>query len=329
MLEDIRLLLERLQWTDAVDILLVALVFFLLLTLLRGTRAVQLVRGLIILILLGSLLTSTFLRLVALSWLLRNTLPVLLFSIPVIFQPELRRALERLGGVVSTGGRWWGRQESVIEPVVMACQRLSERRHGALIVLERETGLQEYIDTGVIIDAKVTPELLLTIFYIGTSLHDGAVIIRGTRVAAAACILPLSSSGTLTERRMGLRHRAALGISEVSDAVAVVVSEETGQISVAHNGRMIRRLDAQRLATILHAFQQPRRPAPLWLPWLRRGPGGRGQPSEGVEAQRSVPRPEPEGDKGMGLSASGYEATAEGGGRRAEGVPLQTGESGQ
>lgn len=341
MLEDLRLLLERLQWTDAIDILLVALVFFLLLTLLRGTRAVQLVRGLIILILLGSLLTSTFLRLAALSWLLRNTLPVLLFSIPVIFQPELRRALERLGGVVSTGGRWWGKQESVIEPVVVACQRLSERRHGALIVLERETGLQEYIDTGVPIDARVTPELLLTIFYIGTSLHDGAVIIRGTRVAAAACILPLSSSGTLTERRMGLRHRAALGISEVSDAVAVVVSEETGQISVAHNGRMIRRLDAQRLATILHAFQQPRRPAPIWPSWLRRGAGGRGQAPGGVEAKRSVPRPGPEGDEGKGLSTGSYEVTPQGDlGRGREdtegtaapepkGVPLHTGESGQ
>jgi diadenylate cyclase len=279
MPEDLRLILERLQWTDAVDILLVALVFFLLLTLLRGTRAVQLVRGLIILILLGSLLTSTFLRLAALSWLLRNTLPVLLFSIPVIFQPELRRALERLGSVVTMTGRSQSERESVIEPLVAACQRLSERRHGALIVLERETGLQEYIESGVKLDAKVTSELLLTVFYVGTSLHDGAAIVRGTRLAAAACILPLSSSGTLTDRRMGLRHRAGLGVSEVSDAVAVIVSEETGQISVAHNGRMIRRLDAQRLATILHAFQQPRRPT---LPWLRRPLSRRGQPTGGL-----------------------------------------------
>ena len=341
MPEDLRLLLERLQWTDAVDILLVALAFFLLLTLLRGTRAVQLVRGLIILILLGSLLTSTFLRLAALSWLLRNTLPVLLFSIPVIFQPELRRALERLGGVISTGGRWWGRQESVIEPVVVACQRLSERRHGALIVLERETGLQEYIDTGVPIEARVTPELLLTLFYIGTPLHDGAVIIRGTRVAAAACILPLSSGGTLADRRMGLRHRAALGISEVSDAVAVVVSEETGQISVAHNGRMIRRLDAQRLAAILHAFQQPRRPTPFWLSWLGRGVSRRRTTDEGPSLRSGSARPEPEGDKGKGLPTSGEEAAPQGNlGREREdaqaaaapepkGVSLQTGKSGQ
>jgi diadenylate cyclase len=305
MPEDLRLLLERLQPTDAVDIGLVALVFFLLLSLLRGTRAVQLVRGLIILILLGSLLTSTFLRLEAVSWLLRNTLPVLLFSIPVIFQPELRRALERLGSFFPTTGRWWGEQESVIEPVVQACQRLSERRHGGLIVLERDTGLQEYIDTGVPIEAKVTPELLLTIFYVGTSLHDGAAIIRGTRLMAAACILPLSSSGTLTDRRMGLRHRAGLGISELSDAVAVIVSEETGQISVAHNGRMIRRLDAQRLSTILHAFQQPRRPSRAWLGWLRRrsGIGGRG-PGVGVlmgEASRS--------ESGAGMVGSEPERT--------------------
>jgi diadenylate cyclase len=244
--------------------------------------------------LLGSLLTSTFLRLAALSWLLRSTLPVLLFSIPVIFQPELRRALERLGGVVPTSGRWWGEQESVIEPLVAACQRLSERRHGALIVLERDTGLQEYIETGVKIDAKVTPELLLTVFYVGTSLHDGAAIIRGTRLAAAACILPLSSSGTLTDRRMGLRHRAGLGISEVSDAVAVIVSEETGQISVAHNGRMIRRLDAQRLSTILHAFQQPRRPTPPWLGWLRRRSGAGGQGAGVGALMGTTPRAEPE-----------------------------------
>jgi diadenylate cyclase len=194
---------------------------------------------------------------------------------------------------VPTSGRWWGEQESVIEPLVAACQRLSERRHGALIVLERDTGLQEYIETGVKIDAKVTPELLLTVFYVGTSLHDGAAIIRGTRLAAAACILPLSSSGTLTDRRMGLRHRAGLGISEVSDAVAVIVSEETGQISVAHNGRMIRRLDAQRLSTILHAFQQPRRPTPPWLGWLRRRSGVGGQGSGVGALMGTTSRAEP------------------------------------
>ncbi len=305
MPESLRLLLYRLGPADIIDILLVALVFYLLLTLLRGTRAVQLVRGLIILILLGSLLTSTFLQLAALSWLLRNTLPVLLFSLPVIFQPELRRALERLGGVVPVGAHWWGEQESVIEPVVQACQRLAERRHGALIVLERDIGLQEYIDTGVPMDAQVTAELLLTIFHVGTSLHDGAVIIRGTRLMAAACILPLSSSGTLADRRMGLRHRAGLGVSEVSDAVAVIVSEETGQISVAHNGRMIRRLDAARLATILQAFQQPRR-APVWLNWLNwlRGPRATSSRSWAVGSEPQ-PRPEPGPHRERGHSEEG------------------------
>jgi diadenylate cyclase len=144
-----------------------------------------------------------------------------------------------------------------VSPVVIAVKdasiRLSQRRHGALIVFERDTGLQEYIDTGILLNSEVSPDLLLTIFNKNTELHDGAVIMRNGKLAAAACVMPLSTS-SLTDRQMGLRHRAALGISEVSDAVAVVVSEETGQVSIAHNGRVIRRQDPSRLDDILHAF---------------------------------------------------------------------------
>jgi len=144
-----------------------------------------------------------------------------------------------------------------ISAVVNASVRLSDRRHGALIVLQRLDNLEEYVQTGVMVDATVTPELILQVFYPNTPLHDGAAILEGSRLVAAACVMPLSASGVLAhtpDRQLGLRHRAALGISEVSDAVVVVVSEESGTISVVHNGRMIRRLDADRLENILRAF---------------------------------------------------------------------------
>ncbi|MCP4427124.1 MAG: TIGR00159 family protein, partial [Chloroflexi bacterium] len=192
-------------------------------------------------------------------WLVGRALPTLLLAIPVIFQPELRRALEQLG---RTGNylRFLRRNQEneAVAALNPACLRLSQRRHGALIVFERDTGLQEYIDTGIPLNADPSSELFLTIFNKTTELHDGAVIIRNDKLAAAACVMPLSTS-SLSDRQMGLRHRAALGISEVSDAVALVVSEETGQVSIAHNGRIIRRQDPARLDTILTAFlQNPR-----------------------------------------------------------------------
>ena len=166
--------------------------------------------------------------------------------------------------------------ERTVNLIVSASQRLSEIRHGALITIEREDRLDEYIETGVALDASLSTELLLQIFYINTPLHDGAVILRDDRVAAASVVMPLSAGGTISrgaERKLGLRHRAALGISEVSDAVSVVISEETGNISITHNGRMIRRLDRSRLRNILIAFYRPRRMSglPNWLSrWLVR-----------------------------------------------------------
>jgi diadenylate cyclase len=148
----------------------------------------------------------------------------------------------------------------IIEQVATASTRLSDRRHGALIVLERTTGLEEYTETGIQLNSEVTVELLLTIFFPNTALHDGAVVVRNGRIVAAACVLPLAS-GTISDRQMGLRHRASIGVTEQTDAVAVVVSEETGIISVAHNGRMIRRLDGKRLRQTLRAlFPQPAQP---------------------------------------------------------------------
>jgi len=198
----------------------------------------------------------------AFSFLVETTLPALVLAIPVIFAPEIRRALERLGraGAFLSSTNASGATQSVITAVVSAAARLSDRKHGALIVIQRFDNLDDYVRTGVLLQANVTAELLLQIFYPNTPLHDGAVIISGTTIVAASCVMPLSASGVLTrmpERRMGLRHRAALGISEVSDAVGVVVSEETGIISVVHGGRIIRRLDSERLENILRAFYSP------------------------------------------------------------------------
>src|SRR5258706_12936292 len=242
--------------TALLDILVVAAIFFGTSMLLRGTQAESLLRGVLIL-LVGVGLLSAVLPLVAFRWLLGNVVPAAAVAIPVIFQPELRRALEQVG---RAGSLCSARQTSVeirvqiIDYVCAAAARLSERRQGALIVFERLSGLQEYIDTGVILEGEVSSQLLLTIFWPKTELHDGAAIIRNGKIAAAACVLPLSSGRNLADRKMGTRHRAALGISEVSDAVCVVVSEETGQIGVTNGGRIIRRLDANRLRTILAAF---------------------------------------------------------------------------
>ncbi len=247
-------LLQRLTWLSLLDILLVAAIIYGLLTVLRRTQAVLVLRGLIIVAILA-VLTTSLLPLPAFTWLMSNSLPALLVAVPVIFQPELRRALERLGRAGPVAG-CFGREiamDVVIEEVVEACTRLSDRRHGGLIVFERDTGLQDVIDTGVSVDAEVSSELLLTIFYPNTALHDQAVIIRGDRLAAASCVLPLSER-LATSHVLGTRHKAGIGVTERSDAVAVIVSEETGVISVAHNGRMIRRLDGERLRTILGAF---------------------------------------------------------------------------
>lgn len=256
---------QRMNWLSILDVFLVAVVVFAVLILLRDTQIMILLRGVILIIILLLLLT-TFISLPAFSWLVNTIVPALLFAIPVIFAPEIRRGLEKLGRAGSS--QLLVRQnetqihlmEKTIRAVVTASTRLSAREHGALIVLQRADSLEEFARTGVRMNAEVTPELLLQIFYPNTPLHDGAMIIANNRIIAGACVMPLSSSGILTrspERQMGLRHRAALGTSEATDAITVVVSEETGSMSIAHNGRMIRRLDSERLENILLAFYQP------------------------------------------------------------------------
>jgi len=265
LVNEIVYLFQRLNWLSILDLFLVTLVVYAVLLLLRDTQVMILLRGVIIIIVLLSLLFS-LINLPAFSWLLKSIVPALLFAIPVIFAPEIRRGLEKLGRAGSSHllVRKTPNQieslEKTIHSIVTAAARLSAREHGALIVLQRGDSLEDYARTGVRLNADVTPELLLQIFYPNTPLHDGAVLINNNQVIAGACVMPLSASGILTrspERVMGLRHRAALGTSEATDAITVVVSEETGSISIAHNGRMIRRLDSERLENILLAFYRP------------------------------------------------------------------------
>ncbi len=265
LLSEILFIFQRLNWLSVLDLFLVTVIFFGILMLLRDTQAMVILRGVLLIIVLLSLLTS-LVNLPAFSWLVETTLPALLLAIPVIFAPEIRRGLERLGRAGSTPLLWRQTPSAAAEmavtirAIVTAAARLSSHRHGALIILQRSDSLQDYVRTGVTLNARVTPELLLQIFYPNTPLHDGAAIISNNLIVAGACVMPLSASGIISrspERQMGLRHRAALGISEASDAIAVVVSEETGSISIAHNGRMIRRLDSERLENILLAFYRP------------------------------------------------------------------------
>lgn len=260
-LNNLFFIFQRISWLSMLDISLVTLIFFALLYTLRDTQAMALLRGMILLVVALILLTS-LVDLPAFSWIAQNSLPALLLALPVIFAPEIRRTLERLGraGTFVSVKSADSTLEETLRAIVSAVTRLSARQHGALIVLQRLDNLEEYSQTGVQLNAKVTPELLLQIFYPNTPLHDGGVIIVNSKIVAAACVLPLSASGILNrtpERQMGLRHRAALGTSENSDAIALVVSEETGAISIAHSGRMLRRIDPERLENILTAFFRP------------------------------------------------------------------------
>jgi diadenylate cyclase len=270
-------IISKLNLQNLIDILLVASVIYVVLLLVRGTQAVQLLRGVILLALVVALIGSIA-GLTAFNWLMRSAAQALAVVVAVILQPELRRALDRLGR--AGGIAFWSAREiqldRVITEIAVCCRRLAEQRQGALIVIERETGLQDHIETGTELDALVVSELLQTIFFPNTALHDGAVIIRGDRVVAAACVLPLAEM-IVSDTHLGTRHRAAVGITEQTDAIAIVVSEETGTISMARNGRIIRHLDERRLVTLMRALLKPkpgsRRGAAHWFSGRKRREG--------------------------------------------------------
>ncbi len=247
------------------DVLVVSFIIYWLLWVAQGTRALHLIRGIVTLFAFLFLL-GWVLELDTLNWLMRNIWPALVVAIPVIFQPELRRAFEQLGHT----GTWLkspfpGQEETgtdfAVDEIVRAAVQLSRLRYGALIVIERETGLQDYVDNGVTLDATISRQLLINIFFPNSPLHDAAVIVQGDRILAASVVLPLTDNISASSQ-LGTRHRAAIGVTEESDALAVVVSEETGQMSVAHSGRLIRNLDQDRLRRVLRALLRLDRPKP-------------------------------------------------------------------
>jgi diadenylate cyclase len=286
------------------DIALTALLIYGLISLIQGTRAVRLVIGAILLY--GIYVLAQLLHLQLLSGIMQTGAVVGLLALVVIFQPELRRGLERIGRVGSLG---WvlsssgssASAEKVARVVSGAAAGLSRARVGALIVIERETGLQDAAETGVMLNADLSEELLATLFAPHAPLHDGAVIIRGEQVFAASAVLPLTET-SLTRERYGTRHRAAIGITEQTDAVAVVVSEETGMVSLVQRGRVLRDLDEERLRTALVALLRPpegrgRAAAGISVLGLARGKRVRGRrrdrrvPEAAVAAQPAAPAP--------------------------------------
>ncbi|MFJ7728600.1 diadenylate cyclase CdaA [Neobacillus sp. NPDC097160] len=234
-----------------VDIVLVWYVIYKLINVIRGTKAVQLLKGILVILLVR--VVSEWLGLITLSWMMQQAINWGFLAVIIIFQPELRRALEQLGrGRFFSSSRTQDddNQEKTVEAIVKATDYMAKRRIGALISIERETGMSDYIETGIQLNSNISSELLINIFIPNTPLHDGAVIIQRNNVSAAACYLPLSESPFIS-KELGTRHRAALGISEVTDSVTVVVSEETGNISLTKNGELHRDLKLEELKEIL------------------------------------------------------------------------------
>jgi diadenylate cyclase len=255
--------LRHFGWWDLLDVLIVAVVFYEILKLLRGTRAIQMAFGAGILVLL--FYVSRWAHLETVNWLIRNMVGYVVFALIVLFQADIRRALAHAGR--TPFGNYFARTqhaEELIEEIAVACGLLSTQRIGGIIAVERSIGLRNYIEGGIPLDATITYDLLVTIFRPGTPLHDGAVIIQGERIAAAACFLPLTVN-PLISKDYGTRHRAAIGLTEETDAVAVIVSEETGRISLALDGVVERGLTGDTLRKRLRELLTLRRRQPREL----------------------------------------------------------------
>jgi diadenylate cyclase len=243
---------RHLGWFEVIDVAVVAFVVYQLLRLLRGTQGTQILVGIVLLAVVGVLATQ--LNLLLLSWLFKNAGFFILIGVIVMFQPELRRALDQIGRLGKLGRPLSSYSTSLysqaISEAIRAVERLSARKNGALIAFERDVGLEDYAATGVRINGEISAEFLQSIFYPNSPLHDGAVIVRGNRIIAAGCLLPLPEEGVVRER-LGTRHRAALGLSLASDALVLVVSEETGAISVIEEGKITRNLDGDSLRRVV------------------------------------------------------------------------------
>jgi diadenylate cyclase len=242
---------------DVLDILLVAVLFYRLLILVKGTRSAQMYVGLLVIVLVG--IAAREFDLIAVKWIADSLRTVWLIAFVIIFQPELRHALAQFGRTRYFRSFLRGESYGVLGEVVRGIEALAQRRHGALIAIERNVGLRNFVETGTRLDAKISAELLITIFSPGSPLHDGALILREDTAVAASCILPLSTDPRITQT-LGTRHRAALGLSEEADAAVVVVSEETGSISVAFRGQMKSNLDEGSLRSELSRIFRIRGP---------------------------------------------------------------------
>ena len=258
MIVQLQGLLATIGILDIIDIVVVAYFLYRVYLMLKNTRAATLVKGLLVLV--GFMIICRAVNLHVISWLLEKSMTVIMVALPVVFQPELRRALEQIGrGKLFRKGSELDEQElnAMLDDVANATKAMSASKVGALMVFERATGLVERIETGVPIDGVVSSGLIQNIFVKDTPLHDGAVIIRGNRIVAACCLLPLTENRNLSQE-LGTRHRAALGMSEQSDAMVLVVSEETGAISIARNGELVRYLTVDDVKEILrNAIVQP------------------------------------------------------------------------
>jgi diadenylate cyclase len=241
---------------DIADILIVSYLIYRMILLVRGTRAVQLLRGIFLLVITWAL--STWLNLYTLKWLMNQVFTFGVVTVLIIFQPELRRALEQLGrGKLFTRSSPEEQDVSqTINEVMKAVNYLSPRKIGALIVFERDTGLKDYIESGIKMGARISSELLINVFIPNTPLHDGAVIVQGSQIMAAGCYLPLSENPFIS-KELGTRHRAAIGVSEMGDACSVIVSEETGQVSLAINGQIVRDVNEESLISKLFEALRP------------------------------------------------------------------------
>ena len=246
-------------WVDVVEVLIISVLFYHVLLWIKSTRAWNLFKGIMVILLF--VLGAAFFQMSTILWLAENTLNVGLTALVIIFQPELRNALENIGGKSVLGNFFIFNKAAeekftnhTIDELVKAAFAMGKVKTGALIVLEDEIVLDEYIRTGIDVDAIISSQLLINIFEKNTPLHDGAIILRGDRVVSATCYLPLSDSRGLS-KELGTRHRAAIGISEASDSLTIVVSEETGRVSVAYRGEIFRNLDAEGLRAKLQQFQ--------------------------------------------------------------------------
>jgi diadenylate cyclase len=243
---------RHIGWLEIIDLAVVAFLVYQLLRLLRGTQGTQILVGLVLLAVVGVLATQ--LNLLLLSWLFKNAGFFILVGVIVMFQPELRRALDQIGRLGKLGRPLAGYStrlySQAMSEAIRAVERLSARKNGALIAFERDVGLEDYAATGVRINGEISAEFLQSIFYPNSPLHDGAVIVRGNRIIAAGCLLPLPEEGLVRER-LGTRHRAAVGLSLASDALVLVVSEETGAISVIEEGKITRNLDGDGLRRVV------------------------------------------------------------------------------